>query len=70
MLATETKTNRKGVVPSGWKEEQSRPGWEMAIVQVEQVAAYNAFVHVRILFDGCVSNNPHLIDAAFHFSKR
>ena len=32
---TPQKTNRKGVIPSGWKEEQSRPGWEMAIVQVD-----------------------------------
>jgi hypothetical protein len=30
----------------------------------------NIFVHVRTLFDGGVRNNPHLVHAAFHLSKR
>jgi hypothetical protein len=30
----------------------------------------NIFVHVRTLFDGGMRNNPHLVHAAFHLSKR
>jgi hypothetical protein len=64
------KTNRKGVIPSGWKEEQSRPGMGECDRSGRTRRGIKRFVHVRTLFDGGVSNNPHLIDAAFHFSKR
>jgi hypothetical protein len=60
----------EGSNPFRLEKEQSRSGWEIAIVQGGQRFGTHIVVHGRTVFGGGASNNPRFIYAAFHFSKR
>src|ERR1700678_2685558 len=70
MVYLASENQPEGTIPFGCKKNGRGQDGRLRSFRADNASAHNIVVHVRTLFGGDGSNNPHFIYAAFHFSKR